>query len=123
MPTDSTPPLRVEVSTVGAFPCLRPLGEVDIASVAALQEALSVPLDSGQTRRIMDFGGLSYLDSTGLGCITAARRRARDAGGDLVLVCTQSRILRLLSITGLDQVFTICKTTAAAEATLAGAGQ
>jgi anti-sigma B factor antagonist len=123
MAADSTQPLRVELGTVGERPCLRPVGEVDIASVAVLQEALARQLDGGQTRLVMDLQALSYLDSTGLGCITAARRRARDAGGDLVLICTQARILRLLSITGLDQVFTVCKTAAEAAAALSRGAQ
>jgi anti-sigma B factor antagonist len=118
MAADSSQPLRVELAQVGGFPCLKPLGEVDIASVSTLQEALGRELDAGHTRLIVNLQELAYLDSTGLGCIAAARRRARDAGGDLVLACAQPRILRLLSITGLDQVFTVCRHEAEAAAAL-----
>lgn len=109
MSSDNSLPLRVDVGTAGGFPCVKPLGEVDIASVSVLQEALGKLLDAGQTKLVVDLGELQYLDSTGLGCITAARRRAREAGGDLILACAQPRILRLLSITGLDQIFTVCR--------------
>lgn len=107
--SESTQPLVVEVGEVAGYPCLRPVGEVDIASVPVLQEALGRQLDAGLKRLVMDLQALTYLDSTGLGCITAARRRAREAGGDLILICTNARILRLLAITGLDHVFVVCR--------------
>ncbi len=105
---NSSQPLSVDVAMVDGLPVVSPVGEVDIASVAVLRDVLDQQLDGGATRLVVNLEGLDYLDSTGLGCVTAARRKARDLGGDLVLVCTRERILRLFTITGLDQVFTIC---------------
>ncbi len=108
MAPDSSQPLRITSDEVDGTTVVRPVGEVDIASVGILQERLDGLLADGTTRLVLSLEGLDYLDSTGLGCVTAARRRARDLGGEVVLVCTKSRVLRLLTITGLDQVFTIC---------------
>ncbi|MCC7493374.1 MAG: STAS domain-containing protein [Fimbriimonadaceae bacterium] len=120
MATDSSQPLRVEVEAVDGVRIVRPSGEVDIASVVVLQEALNRLLDDGATRLVVNLEGLDYLDSTGIGCVTAARRRARDLGGDVVLVCTRERVLRLFKITGLDQVFSICASGTEALAKLKG---
>ncbi len=120
MPSDSTQPLHIEVETVDGVQVVTPLGEVDIASVTVLQSTMDRLLDEGTTRLVVNLESLDYLDSTGLGCVTAARRRARDLGGDLVLVCTKDRVLRLFRITGLDQVFTMCATVAAAVARVQG---
>lgn len=119
MGAQHTEPLQVEVESVDSVVVLRLVGEVDIASVAILQEPLHRLLGEGQVRLVVVLEELSYLDSTGLGCVTAARRAARDAGGDLVLVCTRPRVLRLFTITGLDKVFRIVDTVEEAVALLA----
>lgn len=117
---DSAQPLRIETYEIAGHPCLKPIGEVDIASVGTLQEAMASLLEAGHSRLVMDLQGLTYLDSTGLGSIAAARRRAREAGGDMLLICANSRILRLLSITGMDLVFRIVRNAEEAERVLGG---
>ncbi|MBI2298205.1 MAG: STAS domain-containing protein [Armatimonadetes bacterium] len=112
--------LRVNISVVDGLVVLSLFGEVDIASVPILQEHFQRQFAEGSQRMIVDLEGLDYLDSTGLGCVTAARRQAREAGGDLLLVCTRQRVLRLFNITGLDQVFVICRSVAEATARLQG---
>ena len=51
--------------------------------------------------------GVDFIDSTGLGVLVGAVRRARSADGDVRLVCTNSRLLKVFDVTGLDEVFTI----------------
>jgi len=118
MPADGAQSLRLEESEQDGYPVLTPAGEVDIATVETLRDRLNGWLDAGRLRLVVDLGQLDYLDSTGLGCVTAARKRAQDLGGDLVLVCTRPRIMRLFTITGLDAVFTICGSVAEAAAKL-----
>lgn len=120
MASHNAQPLKVTTETVGEVTVVIPVGEVDIASVKALQDVLREALDSGRRLLVVDLEGLDYLDSTGLGCVTASRREAREAGGDLVLVCTRPRVLRLFTITGLDQLFTVYRQRHEAVAKLAG---
>ena len=120
MAAHSAQPLKVTTELEGQVTVVIPVGEVDIASVSALQDVFRDCREHGRLRLVVDLEGLDYLDSTGLGCITAARRETRDAGGDLVLVCTRPRVLRLFTITGLDQVFTVYRQRAEAVAKVAG---
>jgi anti-anti-sigma factor len=46
--------------------------------------------------------GLTFIDSSGLGAIHAARRRVIADGGDLVVCRPTPAVLRVLEITGLD---------------------
>lgn len=116
MPDDNAQPLRVSVTELDGRPLLAPVGEVDIASVPSLEEQFQKLLHDGRAQLVVDLAQVTYLDSTGLGCLAGARRAAREAGGDLVVVCASERVLRLFRITGLDQVFTIVATQAAAVA-------
>lgn len=51
---------------------------------------------------IIDLGGLTFLDSTGLGRLLAARRRAARAGRRLVVVRGSRTVDRMLMPAGLD---------------------
>jgi anti-sigma B factor antagonist len=53
---------------------------------------------------------VGFLDSTGLGVLVGGLKRVRAHDGSLDLVCTQQRILKILKITGLTEVFGIYET-------------
>jgi len=78
-------------------------GEVDVATSPDLRERLIELINEGRHRLVLDLEGVDFLDSTGLGTIIGALKRARTHGGDLRLVCTETRITRLFEITGLDK--------------------
>jgi anti-sigma B factor antagonist len=82
-------------------------GEVDVYTGTTLRDRISGLLDSGVHDLIVDLGRVDFIDSTGLGVLVGALNRARELGGSLQLVCAQERVLKLLRITGLDQVFTV----------------
>ena len=95
-------------------------GEVDVYSAPELKDKVSELIESGQTTLIVDLSGVAFLDSTGLGALVEARSATTEAGGALPIVCTQDRILKLFTITGLDGVFSIHPDVGAAVAELAG---
>ena len=57
---------------------------------------------------------MPFIDSTILGVLLKASRRARDEGGTLVLVSDDPRITRAFEITGLLGQFTFERSLAAA---------
>lgn len=97
--------LRTEVSSLDSWTVVSVYGELDVASAPTLREQLIELVASGSHKLVLDLEGLDFLDSTGLGAIISALKRARTNGGDLRLVCTQSRIRRLFEITALDKAF------------------
>jgi anti-sigma B factor antagonist len=81
-------------------------GEIDLASAPALRTRLSQAcLENEGQVIVLDFSGLEFIDSTGLGVLVAALRRQRDRGGDLRLACIPKNVERVFTITGLDRVF------------------
>ena len=99
--------ISVSQTTAGDVPIVAVSGEVDVYSAPALKDNITEILQSGVTTLIVDLSGVAFLDSTGLGALVEARAATSDAGGSLPLVCSQERILKLFTITGLDGVFTI----------------
>lgn len=99
--------LSVSRQSVGEFPVVSVSGEVDVYSAPALKDSLTELLQSGVNSVVVDLTEVAFLDSTGLGALVEARSATTEAGGSLPLVCTQERILKLFTITGLDGVFSI----------------
>lgn len=82
-------------------------GEIDVATAPALREQLTSLVEDGKSQLVVDLEEVDFIDSTGLGVLVGAIRRARAADGDLRLVCTNSRLLKVFDVTGLGAVFTI----------------
>lgn len=82
-------------------------GEIDVAAAPGLRERLGELIDGGTTQLVVDLERVDFIDSTGLGVLVGAVRRARSAEGDLRLVCTNTRLLKVFDVTGLGEVFTI----------------
>lgn len=99
--------LSVSRQSVDGVPVVAVSGEVDVYSAPALKQSLTEVLRSGVRTVVVDLSAVAFLDSTGLGALVEARAATTDAGGSLPLVCSQERILKLFTITGLDGVFSI----------------
>lgn len=82
-------------------------GEVDVYSAPRLREKLVELVSEGHRQMVADLEGVDFLDSTGLGVLVGGLKRLRSHDGDLTLVCTQPRILKVFEITGLTSVFKI----------------
>ena len=106
--------LGVSRESVGGATVVSVRGEVDVYSAPALSENLSQLLEDGRTAIVVDLTEVAFLDSTGLGALIGARTATEEAGGRLAIVCTNDRILKLFTITGLDTVFRIHPSTSEA---------
>jgi len=82
-------------------------GEVDLAVAPNLQEKLDALIAGGQSTIVVDLLGATFLDSIALGVLVGTLEECRDAGGELHLVLTDHRILKVLEITGLTETFPI----------------
>jgi anti-sigma B factor antagonist len=91
----------------GSVTVLTVEGEVDIATAPKLREKLVELAAGGANRLVVDLEKVEFLDSTGLGVLIGGMKRLRSTDGDLTLVCTQPRILRVFEITGLNRAFAI----------------
>jgi anti-anti-sigma factor len=79
------------------------MGELDLSTVAKVQEELRrVEADSPPTV-VVDLSKLTFLDSTGLRCIVTADERARDEGRRVVIVRGPDPVQRVFAITRLEE--------------------
>jgi anti-sigma B factor antagonist len=76
-------------------------GSLDIATSPSLRAALLEAAEHEHHTIVVDLSDLEFLDSTGLGALIGAHKRAAESHGSLRLVAQEGQILRLLRITGL----------------------
>jgi anti-sigma B factor antagonist len=82
-------------------------GSLDLATAPTVRAALSDATEKGSNNLIVDLTQLEFLDSTGLGVLIGAHRRAAEHGGSFRLIVSDGSIARLLNITGLIAVFAV----------------
>lgn len=80
-------------------------GEIDVYTAPRLRQAITDVIDSGAAKVILDMEQVDFLDSTGLGVLVGALKRAKSKDGILSIVATQDKILKIFDITGLNKVF------------------
>lgn len=83
------------------------VGEIDLSTSHLLVDAIDAAIESGATTVVLDFGEVTFVNSTGLGAMVAATKRLRQLGGDLVLRHFRGIPASALATTGLDRFFTI----------------
>ena len=82
-------------------------GEIDAATAPVLDQELREADDCSTAEVIIDFGGVDFIDSSGLSVLVAAQKRLRNRDATLVVVNAQASTRRLFEIAGLDNVLTI----------------
>jgi anti-sigma B factor antagonist len=89
-------------------------GEIDLATVPLLRQAISDHFVAGQVHLLLDLTDVSFIDSTGLGVLIGTGKKTARLGGSTRVVCDNPRILRLLRITGLSRALQVLPTREAA---------
>lgn len=82
-------------------------GEIDILSTGELKEQLHHLIDTFKRDMVIDCSELQYIDSTGLGILVGALKKANEIDKQVSIVNLKENIRKLFLITGLDKVFAI----------------
>ena len=71
----------------------------------AFKKKIHELVDRGRTRIVVDLGGVTYIDSAGVGMVVSKLKTLRERGGDMKLLNLNLRGLRIFGITKLMFVF------------------
>ena len=97
---DSAAKFGVESERADDLVTLRVRGEIDLATVPQLRAAVEDVISSGSAVAL-DLSGVTFLDSTGLGCFVELHQRAQDAGVGIQFVDVAPGAARTIAIGGL----------------------
>ncbi len=99
--------LDIEVWHDNGRPVIELAGDIDVYSVGRLRSELLDLSGRGRHLVVVELSGVTFMDSSGLGVLVGAMKRARDGGGVVVLVAPSEPIMRVLRVTGLTKVFPV----------------
>ena len=91
-------------------------GEIDVYTADKLRDALVSSAVRSCPNVILDMSAVDFTDSTGLGVMVGAHKRAHQLGGGLKLAGIRDHLRGVLGVTGLSKVFTVYETVEAASA-------
>lgn len=99
--------LKVWMEEGDSGPVICAEGEVDLGTADALRHATSEAVKSKPEVITFDLRRVTYMDSTGLGVLVAARRHLGNRAGSVVVITEQVAVLQSLMLTGLDRVIQV----------------
>ncbi len=85
-------------------------GRLGITTENALRERVSALIEQSQVHLILDFTGVTFMDSSGMSSVLSAMRSVSENQGRICLVCDTRHILRVLRITSIDKLMAIYPT-------------
>jgi len=94
-------PFRCEVEPRRETVYVRPMGELDMATVPALEERLVELTAAGFRNLVLDLRELGFLDSCGLRLIIEWDAKARADGISFAIVRGPAAVERLFELTGM----------------------
>ena len=83
------------------------VGEVDLSTSGTLADEVSTATSDGTANLVIDLGGVTFLDSSGLKVLVSAKKRTEQAGKTMSLVAVPHVVMRVLTVTAMDKVFSI----------------
>ena len=81
-----------------------------------LRQKVKDLIDAGTKKLILDFSGVPYIDSTGLGFLAGSRVTAQNAGVSMVLASLNQHVRKVLDTVQLSQFFVIAESEPSAMA-------
>ncbi|MEB3278138.1 MAG: STAS domain-containing protein [Lyngbya sp.] len=86
---------------------LQPQGILDGTKASHFRQEISNLVDQGAEIILIDFEGVTFMDSSGLGALVLALKTVRAAGGKLMVCSINEQIKILFELTSMDKVFEI----------------
>ena len=83
-------------------------GSIDLSSRDSFLRFAEAALRSSEAEQfVLDLGGITFLDSLGLGALVQLDREGRERGRSLVLRAPSDRVVRLLDTVGLRDMWPV----------------
>ncbi|MEU3295496.1 STAS domain-containing protein [Streptomyces longwoodensis] len=79
-------------------------GEIDLHTAPGFRTRVLALIDQGDHHLILDLSGVGFCDSAGLGALIGIWHGAQEAGGSLALAAVPDRLMRMLTLTGVDSL-------------------
>jgi anti-anti-sigma factor len=101
------PELTIKTCRAGEHVVVTAAGEIDVACSDQLLRALVDAVERTPTPRQLccDLSGVTFIDSTGIAALVAAKHASENAGTEMMLAGAFGHVRRVLELTGVEALF------------------
>jgi len=92
------------VEVIGGVPVVAAPEDIDITNAEGLRAALGQAAGGGHETLVVDLTRTRFCDSAAIHALVDAHKRARAAGGQVLLAVSGTAVPRIFEITGIDRV-------------------
>lgn len=97
--------MGLQLDIQGRVMVASPEGELDHHQAERLRPAIDSAYDKSPCKHlILDMGGISFMDSSGIGMIIGRYKNAEKRGGQLALTNMNESIAKLFDVSGLAKI-------------------
>ncbi|MGI6549191.1 MAG: anti-sigma F factor antagonist [Syntrophomonadales bacterium] len=103
--------MHVDLESIRDTLMARIKGEIDLATADELREIIDERLKKDSYKAIiLDLGGVSFIDSSGLGFILGRYKKITGQGGKMYIVRARPSVSRVLELSGIKKLITVYDT-------------
>jgi anti-sigma B factor antagonist len=99
--------MQITERTEETIPIISISGDIDLESSPQLRDFLKPKATQKTPRLLLDFGGVSYIDSSGLATLIEYFQSVQGFGGKLALAALSPRVKNVFEIVRLEQIFAL----------------
>jgi anti-sigma B factor antagonist len=94
--------VQLTIHAVGRRLVVRVAGEIDMATVPVLADAIDAAIGSGALELWIDLTPTTFMDSSGMNALLTAQVRLHALNRRLAVICPGGPVRRVFELTGLD---------------------
>jgi anti-sigma B factor antagonist len=111
--------MKLKMELKGELATIEPKGSlVGGEETDELRAAVAQLLEKGNTKLIVDLGGVDYMNSTAIGALVSAHTSYANRAGKVILCNVNKKITNIFVVTKLSMIFQIEETQAEAQLAL-----
>lgn len=99
--------MNIQISTDNQFTKFTLSGSLYVNESTILREKILEQINQGKKDLLLDFSGVNYIDSSGLGVLISMQKRSRESNGKVVLTGLNGEVKKIFELTRLTKVFEI----------------
>lgn len=97
--------MSVEINVTGEVVTAYLSGELDHHSAKSMREAIDTAVELNMpTLLVLDFSGISFMDSSGIGLVMGRYRNLQKSGAQLHITGTPPNIYKVLKLSGIEKL-------------------
>ncbi len=97
--------MDIKLENIGTTLVVKLTGEIDHHTAPKLRDVIDREISINNTKNVvLDFDGVSFMDSSGIGVIVGRYKQISARGGKIMLIRVKPQVDKILEISGLKKL-------------------